>query len=136
LRLVSGSVERAGAGTADAAVRIDQGSVVRRAAGSWALVDERVVVRASHTSFAVALDPVSSVVWRCLDGTSALGDVLADVADAFEVPVRRAADELIPVVASWTAQGLVDLVGSAADQDDEAQERGRRWRRLVDPPNG
>jgi hypothetical protein len=115
------------------------GVALVHSAASWAIVDERVVARSGRSSLAVALDPVSSVVWRCLDGVSPLADVLADVADAFAVPVDRAIDELVPVVTSWLDEGLVDVAADhAADDaaDDAADgERGRRWRRLVDPPN-
>lgn len=138
---MSGSDEGAGAERGDAAGRVDPDVVVRRAAGSWSLVDERVVVRSARTDLAVALDPVSSVLWRCLDGASALGDLFDDIADAFGVPVQRATTELTPVVESWWAEGLVALpaVGAAAGADvgtsGSTHELGRRWRRLVDPPN-
>lgn len=99
------------------------------------------MVRSARTDLAVALDPVSSVLWRCLDGVSALGDVFADIADAFGVPTHRATSELTPVVESWWAEGLVDLSSTSAssgadvDTSASAHELGRRWRRLVDPPN-
>jgi hypothetical protein len=141
LDLVSGSDEGADADRGNAGDRVDADAVVRRAAGSWSLVDERVVVRSASTGLAVVLDPVSSVLWRCLDGASALGDVVADMADAFGVPAQRAAAELLPVVESWWAEGLVGLAPSGASAGTDAEpsgsnhELGRRWRRLVDPPN-
>lgn len=131
--LVSGSDAGVVAGGAESVVRVGPDAVLRRTAASWALVDGRVVARSADTSLAVALDPVSSVVWRCLDGVSALGDVLLDVAEAFAVPTQRAIEELIPVVGSWLAAGLV--ADSAHRADEREREHGRRWRRLLDPPN-
>jgi hypothetical protein len=139
LIVVSGWEEHAGTDRDDEDGQVDLDSVVRHTAGSWSVVDERVVVRSSSTQVTCALDPVSSVVWRCLDGASTLGDVLEDIADAFAVPVQRATAEMIPVVRSWVAAGLVDLAGAATptlDHSASVREEGRRWRHLVDPPNG
>ncbi len=60
---MSGSDEGLGAERGDADGRVDPDVVERRAAGSWSLVDERVVVRSVRTDLAVALDPVSSLLW-------------------------------------------------------------------------
>jgi hypothetical protein len=120
-------------GGAETVVRVGPDAVLRRTAASWALVDGRVVARSAGTSLAVALDPVSSVVWRCLDGVSTLAEVVADVAEAFAVPAEHAIDELVPVVESWRAEGLV--ADSVSGADEREREHGRRWRRLLDPPN-
>ena len=104
---------------------VDPTTRVRRTA-AWTLVEDRVVVRARD--LAVALDPVSSVVWRCLDGESPVGDVVADVADAFGVPASEALASILPVLGSWLDVGMV---GDDADGQDS-----RARRALVPPPDG
>jgi hypothetical protein len=120
--------------------------VVSRAQVPWTVIDDRVVVCSADGGLSAALDPVSSVLWRCLDQTSPLGDVIADVAEAFEVAPHDAAAAFGPVVSSWRAAGLVDVtctdrygtegVLSEVVGETIVGDTRRTRRRLMPPPDG
>ena len=120
----------------------DLSAVVSRAAVAWAPVGAEVVVRSDLTRSTFVLDPVSAVLWQCLDTSSPLAEVLTDIADGFGVPFETAVADCVPAVRSWIEAGIaVDLsLPTLAEQGprmlaEHDDESGRRWRRLVDPPN-
>lgn len=124
---------------------MDQGlidSVVVPAQVAWLPIDDQVVVHRPGARRGYALDPSASILWRCLDGDSTIGDVLADVADVAGVPLAVVTADSLPVVQSWLAAGIAMVLDPAANEHapehehEHEHEHGRRWRRLLPPPNG
>ena len=105
-------------------------AVVARSDVAWAVAGPEVVV---HTAVAThVLDPTSAVLWQCLDGVSSLREVFIDIAEVFALSLDHVANDCLPAIESWLATGIaVDTSHPSADD----VERGRTWRRLVDPPN-
>ena len=88
------------------------------------------------------LDPMSAVLWQCLDGISPLTVVFDDIATAFGVSPQQVAADCLPVVDSWLLAAIATDAALAAPQPfvdvpvaSAPPTSGRTWRRLVDPPN-
>lgn len=106
---------------------------------AWAPIDDQVVVHRLGARRAFAFDRSASILWQCLDGDSTIGEVLADVADVAGAPLAVVVEDSLPVVQSWLAEGIAALVGEGPEHELEHEhehEHGRRWRRLLPPPNG
>ena len=106
---------------------------------AWAPIDDQVVVHRMGARRAFAMDRSASILWQCLDGDSTIGDVLADVAEVAGAPLAVVVEDSLPVVQSWLTEGIAALVADRPDHEHEPEhehEHGRRWRRLLPPPNG
>lgn len=67
----------------------------------WVQVGDEIVVYQSETSTSYVLSQVAGLVWQCLDGASALDEILADVADVFGVAVDQVTADFVPVAEQW-----------------------------------
>lgn len=112
-------------------------AVVARADVAWAVAGNEAVVRVPATGSTHALDPSAALLWQCLDGTSPLRLVFADLAEAFGADPTLVAADCLPVLASWIDAGIAIEVAdpTAAPAPLPAEPVLRTWRRLVDPPN-
>ena len=92
------------------AVGVD--TVVGRAPDAvWVrIADETVVYRAADATSHV-LNREAGLMWECLDGRAALGEILDDFADVFELPPDQAAADFLPVVATWLLAEIAEEVG-------------------------
>lgn len=90
---------------------VDSGAVLGPAAGvaSVTLGDEVVVYRVAPPDSFV-LNATAGLLWQCFDGTSPLGDILADLADAFGVDRADVEKDCLPIVSTWLAHHLVEEV--------------------------
>lgn len=53
------------------------------------------------------LDPIATVVWSVLDGTSTLAEIAADVAEAFSAPVAQVSDDVLALARMLGRSGLL-----------------------------
>jgi hypothetical protein len=76
-----------------------------------AVSDEAIVVDEARGALHL-LNPMGALVWRCFDGISSLGDICADLAEAFAMPLatveaevglltRRLLDEAVAVAPGY-----------------------------------
>jgi len=72
----------------------------------WLEVHDEVVVYLTTTDTCFVLNPASALVWRCLDGESTIGEILADVAEVFAVAPTTVTADFLPVVAQWVRDGI------------------------------
>ena len=83
------------------------------------------------------LNPVGSVIWEFLDGTATIGELVADLADAFHVAPDTVHADLVSLLTQLDEHSL--LVDKDALDDATAQARGvdpepPAPTYLVDPP--
>lgn len=120
--------------------------LARATDAAWVRVGQEIVVHAAETETSCILDPVAALVWECLDGEAALGEILDDVADVYGVARERVADDFRSVVGTWVAEGIaVDRRRGALPRPSGRNGSGltvarraagsARWTRLPDPPN-
>lgn len=113
-------------------------SVLAHGAVRWALAGTEAVVQMPALAATHLLDPAATVLWQCLDGTSPLGEIFADMAEVFGVQPAVVERDCLPVVRSWFQAGIVVVPGSnapPAERPAAVTDGGRTWRRLVDPPS-
>lgn len=77
---------------------------------AWVVLGDELVVHRVTPPASFVLNAVAGLLWRCLDGTGSLADVLSDIADAFEVDLERVERDCLPVVDTWLRQRLVEEV--------------------------
>ena len=77
---------------------------------AWVAIGEEVVVHRVSPPSSFVLNSVAGLLWRCLDGVSPLGDIFADMAEAFGVDVDEVERDCIPVATVWNHQHLVQEV--------------------------
>lgn len=65
------------------------------------------------TGASATLDGLGAIVWQCLDGHSALEEIVHDIAEEFRAPQDRVAADVLALVESLGRLGL--LAGVAAD---------------------
>jgi hypothetical protein len=63
-------------------------------------VDGMAVITHPHAEAALALDPVSSVLWQAFDGETPLGELAADLADSLAIPAEEA-DRQVEGMVRW-----------------------------------
>jgi len=76
----------------------------------WAEVDTEIVLYQLDSDTSFVLNPTSAIAWRCLDGTSPLGEILADIAGAFGVEAQQVENDFTPIMAGWMLDDLVEEV--------------------------
>lgn len=74
------------------------------------------------------LDPLATLVWRCLDGRATVDEIAGDLAPAFAVPVERARRDVESVVGELAR---LDLLAPAGDADQHSPPAPAS---LADPP--
>lgn len=73
-------------------------------------VEHEVVLYQLDTDTSFVLNPSSAIAWRCLDGESQVGEILADIADAFGVPFEVIEQDFLPIFAAWLLDDLAEEV--------------------------
>jgi len=72
------------------------------------------------------LDPIATVVWSVLDGTSSLEEIAADLAEAFGADPAQVRSDIVTLVRNLGHSGLLAGVqgdGSASPVPDQGQAR-------------
>jgi hypothetical protein len=132
---------------------IDEHSIVRPSRTTGTIeVDGNVVVVDESAGRAHALNETGSLVWQCLDGTGALGDLVDDLATEFAGSRDAIGVDVVDLVRSFGALGLLDGVGpdaaalppeiqratagECAPDDEPGPDASFDDRYLAAPPNG
>lgn len=73
-------------------------------------VDDRALLVDEFAGRGYALNPTGALVWRLLDGTSALGELIDDIVDAFGASRGEIERSVIGIVGTFGELGLLDNV--------------------------
>ncbi|HJR19569.1 MAG TPA: PqqD family peptide modification chaperone [Actinomycetota bacterium] len=65
------------------------------------------------------LNPTAAVVWKCLDGSGTIDEIVADIADVFERDRAEVREGVLEVVRRFGRQGLLEGVGVAPAEEPE-----------------
>ena len=90
-------------------VTLDFTARLRPGVGSAVLEDEAILLDPA-TGVSHLLDAPGTLVLRCLDGTTSLGVIAADIADVLELDPDTVANDVIVLVRALGGHGLVDGV--------------------------
>ena len=77
-------------------------------------IDGELVLLDAERGSIHRLDPIGSVVWSCFDGDVALGELVTDLAEAYNAPAEVVGDDVITLTKTLAQRGLLD--GIAAPQ--------------------
>ena len=72
-----------------------------------AYVDDEAALVDRATGTSHHLNATTTVIWRCLDGTVTLGELIDDLSEAYATDRGMVADGVLSVVHHLVAQGLV-----------------------------
>ena len=75
---------------------------------AWVEIDGEVVVYDAASASSYLLNPTGGLVWSALDGTGTLGEIAADLADAFGADPEQVAVDVIAVVVDFAGKGLIE----------------------------
>jgi len=78
------------------------------------------------------LDPIGSLLWPFLDGSTSLDELSADVADAWERPVGEVLPSIVELVHELDRFGLLEGTEEPIGEPPAAPARPRY---LIDPPS-
>jgi peroxiredoxin/uncharacterized membrane protein YphA (DoxX/SURF4 family) len=67
------------------------------------------------------LNPTAAIVWRCLDGTGSVEEIVGDIADVFERDKGEVQEAVLEVVRRFGRQGLLEGVGVPQEEKAPAQ---------------
>lgn len=96
-------------------------------------IDGELVIFDPLTSEIHQLDPVAAIIWPFLDGEVAMGELVLDLADAFEVPVERVRGDLATLLELLCEHQLIEGMQPERGTSPAAPELGEPVY-LVDPP--
>ena len=77
----------------------------------WEVLDGRAVLWDSDSGRALSLNSTATAVWRALDGTATVGEVVDELADAFggdQVVIAGGVEELLRQLCDWGATSRAD----------------------------
>ena len=122
----------------------DSDPMPRRAAAAETLVlDDEALLLDPRTDRIHQLNPQASLIWSVLDGEGTIGDLVADLADAFDVQPDVVRDDVHLLVEQLAAFDLLEgseppphlLVGAPSLYENPEDDDGL-WRPsyLFDPP--
>ena len=60
------------------------------------------------------LNPTASTLWQCLDGSATLGEIAADMAEAYDVELTEVLPEVLSLTRSFAAEGLLEGLDPAS----------------------
>jgi len=102
---------------------LDLGSVVRpRSTVQEHPLGESTFLVDTATGVTLILDRIGAVVWGALDGTASLADIVADLAEVFDAPEDRVAEDVLEFVKSMGQAGLLHGVSPAAADSEVPRE--------------
>lgn len=78
------------------------------------------VVLLDHRGHVHLLNPTAGLLWQCFDGHGQVGEIAADVAEAFGVPLDGVQREVVALAEDLANRGLVTL-GPEADEAPGAE---------------
>jgi PqqD family protein of HPr-rel-A system len=75
-------------------------------------VDGEIVLYDGESRQAHLLNPSASLIWDCLDGTVALGELASDLADEFGADPGEVGEQVVAMVRNFDELGLVEVVSA------------------------
>ena len=102
------------------------------------IVDGQAVLYDEAAKVLHVLDPIGTVVWQCLDGSGTLGEIEADLADVYQMPIKQVRTDVRRLIRHLDKLELVDGVGGRARPATPALEDktvDASPRVLEEPPN-
>lgn len=107
-----------------------------RAGVDAADLDGEVIVFDTDSGELHRLDPIGSVVWRCIDGESTVDDLVADLAAAFSVDPVTVRVDVISLTESLLEAGLLSRAEGDHTAAPTAAATPDPWPRvLTNPPS-
>ncbi len=85
--------------------RIEEGNVVRPV-GDEMIIQDRTGTRTRQ------LNTTATLIWRLCDGSHSVSDIVDILAQRFDAPRDRVAEDVAKTVASFAVEGLVSNVDS------------------------
>lgn len=114
---------------------LDRMAVVAPAAdAAWTDLAGQTAVLDQRRGALHLLNPTASLVWGLLDGTTALQDLAADIAAAFEAPPDLVCADLVALANDLATAGL--LAGFEAPAEEPGPAPADTPGVLPEPPNG
>jgi hypothetical protein len=120
----------------------DSDATPRRAvATETLLLDDEALLLDPRTARIHQLNPQATLIWSVLDGEGTVGDLVTDVADAFDVDADRMREDVQGLVAQLAAFDLLEgsdpaphLLVGARPVDEDRDDGLWRPSYLFDPP--
>jgi len=72
------------------------------------IVDGQAVLYDEAAKVLHVLDPIGTVVWQCLDGSGTLGEIEADLADVYQMPIKQVRTDVRRLIRQLEKLELVD----------------------------
>lgn len=86
-------------------------------------LDGETVIHDDSNGSVHVLDPIATVVWAVLDGTSTLEEIAVDLAEAFAAPVAQVNEDVLALARRLGRSGL--LAGVRGDESPtEVSDQG------------
>jgi peroxiredoxin len=82
-------------------------------------LDGELVLLIEATSQIINLDPMGTIVFKCIDGTSAVGEIAEDIADAFQADPEVILEDVLKLTKRMGRAGLL----TGVDPEPEVAER-------------
>lgn len=73
------------------------------------VLDGQAVVYEQREDRLLLLDAIATVVWQCCDGEGSVGEIVADLAEAFRADVAVVERDVVALLSDWAERGLLEL---------------------------
>ncbi|MGH9101613.1 MAG: PqqD family protein [Acidimicrobiales bacterium] len=73
-------------------------------------LDGQVVVYDPVRDELLTLNDTASVVWSCCDGSGTVGEIVADLAEAYAAEVPEIRKDVVALLQEWGGRGLLEGV--------------------------
>lgn len=80
---------------------------------TWVADESEVLVISDHDGLSLQLNDTAAVVWQCLDGSSSVRAISADIAEVYRAPVDAVTSDVLVLVAQLGALGLLEGIEPA-----------------------
>jgi len=85
---------------------------------AWVEIDGEVVVYDAASASSYLLNPTAGLIWSALDGAGTLGEIAADLADAFDAEPEQVIVDVIVAVADFAGKGLIEGITQTQAGED------------------
>ena len=74
-------------------------------------VGEEIIIISSGGDMLHTLDPVGAFIWRKIDGTRSVKDILASLLEEYEVPAAEAQQDILRFFDELEQKRVVQIIG-------------------------
>lgn len=99
-----------------------------------AVIDGEMVIFDPTSSLVHQLNAIGSVVWQLLDGSSTVAELVADLAEVFEVPTEQVWSDVRQLLNMMGEQDLLADTDQRSSPTPWKQHHADEPNYLVDPP--